>query len=164
MAPNDNIHFGKNAFEQWAESLLCDEYFINEDMQFTNYPGFHIAGVKAGWFDILLVDRAKTINITASNYLGHDAPFELLKAVNDLTIVNTDDKSKTNWISWDDEPGTYIWKLERQNETININIYESQTIPKDRKHLEKEETYRIDFETNGEFLGFVKEVSRCRVI
>jgi hypothetical protein len=32
LAPNDNIHFGKNAFEQWAESLLCDEYFINEDM------------------------------------------------------------------------------------------------------------------------------------
>uniref|UniRef100_UPI0006D17473 hypothetical protein n=1 Tax=Clostridium sp. NkU-1 TaxID=1095009 RepID=UPI0006D17473 len=94
-----------------------------------------------------------------TNYLGHDAPFELLKAVNDLSIVNTDDKSKTNWISWDDEPGTYIWKLERQNETININIYESQTIPKGRKHLEKEETYRIDFETNGEFLEFVKEVA-----
>jgi uncharacterized protein YjbI with pentapeptide repeats len=127
-----------------------------EDMQFTNYPGFHIAGIKAGWFDVLLVDRAKTIYITASNYLGHDAPFELLKAVNDF---NSGDKSKTNWISWGDEPGTYIWKLERQNETININIYESQTIPKDRKHLEKEETYRIDFETNGEFLGFVKEVA-----
>ena len=26
------IHSGKNAFEQWAESLLCDECFINEDM------------------------------------------------------------------------------------------------------------------------------------
>ena len=102
------------------------------------------------------MNRAKTIYITASNYLGHDAPFELLKAVNDF---NSGDKSKTNWISLDDEPGTYIWKLERQNETININIYESQTIPKDRKHLEKEETYRIDFETNGEFLGFVKEVA-----
>ena len=24
MAPNNNIYFGKNAFEQWAESLLCD--------------------------------------------------------------------------------------------------------------------------------------------
>ena len=55
--------------------------------------------------------------------------------------------------------GTYIWKLERQNETININIYESQTIPNDRKHLEKEETYRTDFETNGEFRGFVKVVA-----
>jgi len=64
------------------------------------------------------VNRAKTIYITASNYLGHDAPFELLKAVNDF---NSGDKSKNNWISWDDEPGTYIWKLERQNETININ-------------------------------------------
>lgn len=32
MAPNEKIHFGKNAFEQWAELLLYDEYFINEDM------------------------------------------------------------------------------------------------------------------------------------
>ena len=32
MATTDNIYFGKNAFEKWAESLLCDEYFINEDM------------------------------------------------------------------------------------------------------------------------------------
>lgn len=70
-----------------------------ENIQFTNYPGFHIAGIKAGWFDVLLVNRAKTIYITASNYLGHDAPFELLKAVNDF---NSGDKSKTNWISWDD--------------------------------------------------------------
>jgi len=31
LAPNDNIHFGKNAFEQGAESVLCDEYFIKED-------------------------------------------------------------------------------------------------------------------------------------
>lgn len=32
LTSNDNIYFGKNAFEQWAESLLCDEYFKNEDM------------------------------------------------------------------------------------------------------------------------------------
>lgn len=32
LAPNDNIHFGKNDFEQGAESVVCDEYFINEDM------------------------------------------------------------------------------------------------------------------------------------
>ena len=38
------------------------------------------------------MNRAKTIYITASNYLGHDAPFELLKAVNDF---NSGDKSKT---------------------------------------------------------------------
>ncbi|MHB8061735.1 MAG: hypothetical protein ACYDG2_03735 [Ruminiclostridium sp.] len=52
-----------------------------------------------------------------------------------MCIVNSVDKLKTKWISWDDEPGTYIWKLERQDETININIYESKTIPKDRKQL-----------------------------
>ncbi len=32
LAPRDNIYFGGNAFEQWAESLLCDEYFKNEEM------------------------------------------------------------------------------------------------------------------------------------
>ena len=31
LVPNNNIYFGKNAFEQWAESLLCDGYFKNED-------------------------------------------------------------------------------------------------------------------------------------
>ncbi|SHL19831.1 hypothetical protein SAMN02745136_04325 [Anaerocolumna jejuensis DSM 15929] len=32
MTPNNNVYFGKNAFEQLADSLLCDEYFKNEDM------------------------------------------------------------------------------------------------------------------------------------
>lgn len=32
MAAGSNIYFGKNAFEKWAGSLLCDEYFENEDM------------------------------------------------------------------------------------------------------------------------------------
>ncbi len=26
------IYILENAFEQWVESLLCDEYFLNEDM------------------------------------------------------------------------------------------------------------------------------------
>ncbi|MDF2686437.1 MAG: transcriptional regulator, AraC family [Clostridia bacterium] len=27
-----NIHFGKKAFDDWADSLLCDEYFATEEM------------------------------------------------------------------------------------------------------------------------------------
>ena len=57
---------------------------------------------------------------------------------------NSDDKSKIKRVSWDDEPGTYIWRLERKDETINIYIYESKTISKDRKQLEREELYRTD--------------------
>lgn len=32
LAPKGNIYFGKTAFEKWAESILCDEYFEHEDM------------------------------------------------------------------------------------------------------------------------------------
>ncbi len=115
-----------------------------EDMRFANYPGFHIAGVRAGWFDVFLVDREKSINTIAPNHLGRDAPSKLLEAVNDLCIVNLDDKSKIKRVSWDDEPGAYIWRLERKDETISIHIYESKTISKDRKQLEREELYRTD--------------------
>jgi hypothetical protein len=100
-----------------------------------------------------------TENIRQILHLGHDAPSELLEAVNDLCIVNSNDKSKTKWISWDDEPGTYIWKLERQEETIIIDIYESKNIPKDRKQLDKEEIYRTNFVANGDFYGFIKEIA-----
>lgn len=48
--------------------------------------------------------------------------------------------------------------MERQDERIKIDIYESKTIPKDRKQLDKEEIYRTDFEANGDFLGFIKEI------
>jgi AraC-like DNA-binding protein len=32
LAPEGNVYFGKHAFEKWAESLLCDEYFADEAM------------------------------------------------------------------------------------------------------------------------------------
>lgn len=83
------VYFNNLAFKE-NSAYGCDfTKDLLEDMRFTNYPGFHIAGVKAGWFNVLLVDRGKSISIIASNYLGHDAPSELLEAVIDLCIVNS---------------------------------------------------------------------------
>lgn len=135
-----------------------------EDVRYDNYPGFHISAVKAGWFDVILSDRAKTIIVTASDYLCNDAPYEFLIAINDLCSDNSDDISKTRWLCWDEEPGAFIWKLERQNEKITIGIYTAKRnsydiSPQDRQHLNSEEIYCIDFETTGDFHGFIKEVA-----
>ncbi len=136
-----------------------------QDMQYINYPGFHISEVKAGWFDVILADRTKNITVTASAYLSNDAPYEFLVAINDLCSVNLEDISKTKWLCWDEEPGAYIWKLERHNQKILIDVYtakkDSYDIgPYERAHLEDEEIYCTDFETTGDFLGFVKEVAK----
>jgi len=135
-----------------------------EDMQYDNYPGFHISTVKAGWFDVILSDRAKNITVTASDYLCNDAPYEFLIVINDLCSVNSADISKTKWLCWDEEPGAYIWKLERQDEIITIGVYTAKRdsydiSPQDRQHLDREEIYCTDFETTGDFHGFIREVA-----
>lgn len=137
---------------------------VLEDMQYDNYPSFHISEVNAGWFDVILSDRSKTIVVTASAYLSNDAPYEFLAAINDLCAANLDDTPITRWVCWDEEPGAYIWKLERQYKTITIGVYtakrDSYAISlKDRQNLDCEEIDCTDFETTGDFHGFIKEVA-----
>lgn len=135
-----------------------------EDLRYDSHPGFHITRVKAGWFEVVLADKAQTIMVTASAYLGHDAPLELLVALNDLCMPCPRDitagQSKIKWLCWDDEPGAWLWKLERLNDLIKVAIY---TAKKDsweinRHDLEREAIYSKDFESEGDFFGFIKEI------
>lgn len=154
-----NLTFNNNS------AYWCDfSSNLLEDMRFTNYPGFHIAEIKAGWFGIQLADRVKYIIVTASDYLCNDAPYEFLSAINDLCIVNPNNTYKTKWLCWDEEPGAYIWRLERQNDIIIVSVYTSKRDscdigPEDRLRLEAEEINSVVFETSGDFLGFIKEVA-----
>lgn len=137
---------------------------ILEDIQYTNYPGFHIVQIKAGWFEVILIDRVKSVIVTASDYLGNDAPYELLKSLNEICEDKAMNTSITRWLCWDEEPGAYIWKLIRENNKIKIAVYaakrDSYDIDlEDRKDLEKEEVIETEIEIEGEFLGFIKEVA-----
>ena len=135
-----------------------------EDLRYDSHPGFHITRVKAGWFEAVLADKAQTAMVTASAYLGHDAPLELLAALNDLCMPCpcdiTSGQSKIKWLCWDDEPGAWLWKLERLNDHIKVAVY---TAKKDawavnRHDLEHEAIYSKDFESEGDLFGFIREV------
>jgi hypothetical protein len=133
---------------------------ILEDIRFTNHPGFHISCVDAGWFRIILADKDQFLAFTASNYLGHDAPRELLTVIIDLCLEESNSTSVTKWMSWNDEPGTYIWKFVRQSSLIKFTVYCSETIPKDKQRLDKEQIRSINFDAAGDFFGFANELAR----
>jgi len=137
---------------------------ILEYEQYPNYPGFHIVRVKAGWFDVILIGKSKTIIVTASSYLGNNAPHQLLKSLNEICEEKFENKSVTKWLCWDEEPGAYIWKLIWKNDKIKITVYSAKRDSykidsENRKSLENEEIFNNEIEIEGEFFGFIKEVA-----
>ena len=63
IAFTDNWSYGCN----FSKTIL-------EQVIFEGSPGFHIINIHAGWFEIMLVSKEKQSIITASDYLGNDAP------------------------------------------------------------------------------------------
>lgn len=146
---------GNSAYSSDFSKTILDE------MTFEELPGFHIVNIHAGWFEIMLAGKEKMSIITASDYLGNDAPKELLEVL--CEICESSDSNIERWLCWDEEPGAYIWKLVRCGERIEITVCiakrDSDEIDlDDRKNLYKEEIYNVDFETEGNFNFFIKEV------
>jgi hypothetical protein len=129
----DNSSYGCNFSKTVLEQIIFEES-----------PGFHIINVHAGWFEIMIVDKEKLSIITASDYLGNDAPKQLLEVLCEMCENDNNDLGIERWLCWDEEPGAYIWRLIRNNERIKITVYiakrDSYEIDlEDRKSLDKEE-------------------------
>jgi hypothetical protein len=136
---------------------------ILEDTIYAQLPGFHIVKVYAGWFEVMLMGNRTMSIISASDYLGNDAPKELIEALCEMSENDMDKEHIERWLCWDEEPGAFIWKIVRNIEkiqiTVNIAKRDSGEIKvDDRKALEKEEIYSEDILIEGQFYFFCKEV------
>lgn len=79
---------------------------------------FKILSISHGWFE---VDFNRQFILTNSDFMGCDAPALLLNALGDLF----ENKAIIQWLCWQDEPGAYILRLERDCEQIIIEIYDA---------------------------------------
>ena len=79
---------------------------------------FKILCISHRWFEI---DFNRMIVLTNSYYLGCDAPAFLLEALGNLF----ENKASEQWLCWQDEPEAYILKLERNDNKLIIEIYDT---------------------------------------
>lgn len=82
---------------------------------------FSIFEIKAGWFDIRISNGEEAMIITNSDYMGNDAPRILLRNLTELYLL----KKEVRWLCWHDEPGAYIWRLEKNGEQISYQIFDT---------------------------------------
>lgn len=79
---------------------------------------FKILSISHGWFE---VDFNRQFVLTNSDFMGCDAPALFLNALADLF----DSKAAVQWLCWQDEPGAYILRLERDCERLIIEIFDA---------------------------------------
>lgn len=79
---------------------------------------FKILSISHGWF---MVDFNRQFILTNSDFMGCDAPALFLNALGDLL----DGKVSEQWLCWQDEPGAYILRLERDCERLIIEIFDA---------------------------------------
>lgn len=87
---------------------------------------FKILSITHGWFE---VDFNRQFVLTNSDFMGCDAPTLFLNALGELF----ENKAAVQWLCWQDEPGAYILRLERDGERLIIEIFDA---VKDSAHLE----------------------------
>lgn len=61
---------------------------------------FRILNIYAGWFEIVLSDGNQEVIVTNSDFLGNDAPKNLLSCL--LKLLTK--KETESWLCWHDEP------------------------------------------------------------
>lgn len=81
---------------------------------------FKILSISHGWFDI---DINRQFVLVNSDYLGCDAPALLLEALGNLM----EQTQTVQWLCWQDEPGAYILKLERNDDKLIGRVYDTDT-------------------------------------
>lgn len=79
---------------------------------------FKIAGISHGWFDI---DLNRQFILVNSDFLDCDAPALLLDALGCLL----EGTSSVKWLCWQNEPGAYLLRLEREENQLVWEVYET---------------------------------------
>ena len=79
---------------------------------------FKILSISHGWFS---VDFDRQFILINSSYLGCDAPALLLESLCSLL----ENKVNEEWICWQDEPGAYILRLDKYDDQLRLEIYDT---------------------------------------
>lgn len=110
---------------------------------------FEIHKIHYGWFEVCFTPHGdKQGWLVNSDYLGCDAPALFLDALADIL----EEKSREEWLCWQDEPGAYILRMARENGKISVEIFlgkESMWLPHRGAELANEEKkffYKNSFE------------------
>lgn len=81
---------------------------------------FEIHGIRWGWFEVCFTPHdEKQGFLRNSDYLGCDAPALFLDALADIL----EEKSREEWLCWQDEPGAYILRLAFEVGKVNVEIF-----------------------------------------
>jgi hypothetical protein len=78
---------------------------------------FEIKRIYAGWFYVEFKGEDKQIMITASDVWDNDSPKYFLKMITECLI----EKQFNKYVVFDEEPGTYIVSIEK-NETVILTV------------------------------------------
>lgn len=116
---------------------------------------FKILSIRHGWFE---VDFNRQFVLTNSDFMGCDAPALFLNALGELL----ENKAVVQWLCWQDEPGAYILRLERDCERLIIEIFDAVKNSDHLKYsgdcLEKEIGKRL-YKMDDEIKAFVEMVA-----
>lgn len=130
----------------------CDLLKVDETI------GINISNVKSGWYELFIYSKRKHFCMDASDFLGHDGPKELLRAI--LDLISNELNVNERWVCWHDEPGASIWRLYNKDNLIGIEIYNSikysYELRNDDDYL-KEQAGKLYFDILVDKMTFVKE-------
>lgn len=83
---------------------------------------FEIHRIRYGWFEVCFTPHDEKKGwLVNSDYLQCDAPKLFLDALADIF----EEKSREEWLCWQDEPGAYVLRLGIEDRNISVEIYYS---------------------------------------
>ncbi len=83
---------------------------------------FEIHKISWGWFEVCFTPHGEKQGfLTNSDYLQCDAPALFLDALANLS----ENKSREEWLCWQDEPGAYVLHIGSEGANILVGIYYS---------------------------------------
>ncbi|SHL77609.1 hypothetical protein SAMN02745136_05674 [Anaerocolumna jejuensis DSM 15929] len=87
-----------------------------------SFLNFEIKKICAGWFDAEFISNNKRVEISASDAWGNDSPKYFLQMISDIL----DNKVNTSYVVFDEEPGTYMVCIEKNDSDYSISILYSE--------------------------------------
>lgn len=87
-------------------------------MKNENKLKFEIQKIFAGWFDVKFCCEDKSIEISASDAWGNDAPCQMLNELAECNGMDTFSK----YIIWDEEPGSYVVCIDKEDKVCTLTV------------------------------------------
>lgn len=84
---------------------------------------FEIHRIRYGWFEVCFTPHDEKKGwLMNSDYLQCDAPKLFLDALADIL----EEKSREEWLCWQDEPGAYILRIALESGKVSVEIFNAE--------------------------------------